>query len=98
MPAFNRRYAVRKVIARGQGIFCLVFGAIWALLLSEGAGLVFLLVGAVATLFAVWQAVIQVSNGGVRETAEEIINRRTFGYDRWRWDEIERFFYVGSRV
>jgi hypothetical protein len=27
-----------------------------------------------------------------------IANRTTFGYRRWRWDEIDHFRHVGSRV
>jgi hypothetical protein len=78
------------------------FGAVlilcWVLGLTEHAAAVFLLIAAAGTTLAVWQGVEQVRHGGITESADGIANRTTLGYRRWRWDEIEEFKHVGSRV
>ena len=97
-PTVHRRYAVRKVIVRAQWIFAAVVIISWVIGIAEHAALLFLAIAAVGTAIAVWQGVEQVRNGGVSETVEGIANRTAFGYRRWRWDEIDRFKHVGSRV
>jgi hypothetical protein len=97
-PAAHRRYAVRRVIARAQWGFAVVLVLVWVLGITEHAALVFLAIAAAGSTLAVWQGVEQLRNGGVSETADGVANRTTFGYRRWRWDEIDHFRHVGSRV
>jgi hypothetical protein len=97
-PAAHRRYAVRQVIARAQWGFAVVLVLVWVLGITEHAALVFLAIAAAGSALAVWQGVEPLRNGGVSETADGIANRTTFGYRRWRWDEIDHFRQVGSRV
>lgn len=94
----ERRYAMRKVIARAQLGFALVFALAWILLIAEHAAFAFMAIGAVATLACVWQGIDVVRNAGVTETAAGISSRRVFGYRHWRWDEIHEFTSVRSRV
>lgn len=97
-PAGERRYAMRKVLARIVGVGFVVMLLSWALLIAERAAFPFIAIGVVGALLALWQGVGLMRNGGVRETAEGITNRRAFGYQEWRWDEIEKFTHVRSRV
>jgi hypothetical protein len=98
MVPLDRRYAVRRVVLRGQVIFFLVLALSWTLLISDRAALVFVAFATIATLATIWQGVDLVRNAGVRETADGIVNRHDFGYRRWRWEEIETFTHRGSAV
>ncbi len=97
-PTAQRRYAVRHVIVRAQWIFAAVLIFAWVLGIAEHASLAFLAIAAGGTAIAAWQGVQQLRSGGVSETADGIANRTTCGYRRWRWDEIDHFTHVGSRV
>lgn len=97
-PTADRRYAVRQVISRAQWIFAVVVIFAWVIGITEYASLPFLAIAALGTAFAAWQGFEQLRSGGVTETVDGIANRKTWGYRRWRWDEIDHFAHVGSRV
>lgn len=94
----HRRYALRQVIARAQWAFAAILVGVWALGIVEHAAPLYIAIAALGTAVALWQGVVQVRQGGVSETTEGIANRRALGYRRWRWDQIDRFTHVGSRV
>jgi hypothetical protein len=98
MPDIDRRYALRRVFAFVIAVGLVVGVLGWALMISEHAALVFILIGVLATLFTTWQGIGMIRDGGVRETAEGITNRWALGHRRWRWGEIEEFKHVDSTV
>ena len=98
MAEVNRRYYVRRAIVGAQIVFLVVLLLSWTLLIAERAAGPFVAIAAIATVVALWQGVQTVRNAGVRETPDGIINRRALGYRQWRWEDIEKFTSVRSRV
>lgn len=79
-------------------VMAVVLVLIWVLYITEHAGAPFVIIGVVASVFAIWQAVGVWRDGGVRETDEGITNRGILGCQRWTWDEIEKFVSVRRRT
>jgi hypothetical protein len=76
-----------------------VIVASWILLVAERAGLIWIAITLLATVWSVVQGVALWTKGGVQEGPAGISNRRVFGgTNTWQWANIERFSNRGSRV
>lgn len=94
---FDRHYkspAVRWAVGAAFAVGLLAL----ALLVSERAAALFVVIAVAGGVFAIWQGSAALRNGGVREGPDAMTNRRFTAYVHWRWRDIERFDHVGSRV
>lgn len=80
------------------GVLLVLLALSWVLAIAEHASFLFVATAAIFTVVAVWQLVDVLKNGGVHKTPDGITNRRAFGYRQWRWEAIEEFTNVRSRL